>query len=65
MLLGLDFVPLAVERLDLAVSRAAWFEPPLQALFAFARGKRFAEKARALGGYDLSGAGRISWNDPV
>ena len=35
--LGLDFVPLVVERLDLGVSRAAWFEPPLRALFAFAR----------------------------
>ncbi len=63
--LGLDFVPLVVERLDLGVSRAAWFEAPLRALFAFAHGKRFAGHARALGGYDLSGAGRISWNDPV
>ena len=64
VLLGLDFVPLVVERLDLAVSRAAWFEPPLVKLFAFARGKRFAEKARALGGYDVAGLGAISWNDP-
>ena len=63
VLLGLDFVPLAIERLDLAVSRAAWFEPPLQALFAFARGKRFAEKARALGGYDITGLGTVTWND--
>lgn len=62
-MLELDFVPLVVERLDLAVSRAAWFEPPLQALFAFARGRRFAEKARALGGYDVSGLGTVTWND--
>ncbi len=61
--LGLDFVPLVVERLDLGVSRAAWFEPPLRALFAFARGKHFAEHARALGGYDVSGLGTITWND--
>jgi excisionase family DNA binding protein len=60
--LGLDFVPLVVERLDLGVSRAAWFEPPLQALFAFARGRRFAEHARALGGYDISGLGNVTWN---
>jgi excisionase family DNA binding protein len=62
--LGLDFVPLVVERLDLGVSRAAWFEPPLQALFAFARGRRFAEHARALGGYDIAGLGAVTWNDP-
>ena len=65
VLLGLDFVPLVVERLDLAVSRAAWFEPPLVSLFAFSRGKRFADKARALGGYDVSGLGGITWNDPI
>lgn len=63
VLLGLDFVPVAIERLDLAVSRAAWFEPPLQALLAFARGRRFAEKAKAMGGYDVTGFGTVHWND--
>jgi putative molybdopterin biosynthesis protein len=63
--LGLDFVPLVVERLDLGVSRAAWFEAPLRALMAFANGKRFAEHARSLGGYDISGFGTVTWNDPV
>ncbi len=62
-MLGLDFVPLVVERLDLAVSRAAWFEPPLQSLIAFARGPRFAQKAKALGGYDVSRLGAVTWND--
>jgi excisionase family DNA binding protein len=62
--LGLDFVPLVVERLDLAASRAAWFERPLGSLFAFARGKRFAEHARSLGGYDIAGLGAVTWNDP-
>jgi putative molybdopterin biosynthesis protein len=61
--LGLGFVPLVVERLDLGVSRAAWFEPALQALFAFAHGGRFAARARALGGYDISGLGTVTWND--
>ena len=61
--LGLDFVPLVVERLDLGVSRAAWFEPPLRALFAFAHGRRFAEHARSLAGYDISGLGTVTWND--
>lgn len=63
-LFGLSFVPLAVERLDLAVSRAAWFEPPLQALFAFARGRRFASQSRELSGYDVAGLGTVRWNDP-
>jgi excisionase family DNA binding protein len=62
--LGLDFVPLVVERLDLGASRAAWFESPLRSLLAFAHGKRFAEHARALGGYDISGLGAVTWNDP-
>ncbi|MCM2326922.1 MAG: helix-turn-helix transcriptional regulator [Lysobacter sp.] len=62
--LGLDFVPLVVERLDLGVSRAAWFEPPLRALFAFAKGKRFVEHARSMAGYDVSGLGTVTWNDP-
>ncbi len=62
--LGLAFVPLVVERLDLGVSRAAWFEPPLQALFNFARTRSFAAHAKALGGYDVAGLGRVTWNDP-
>ena len=40
----LDFVPLARERFDLAVRRRSYFQPPLQALFAFARAPGFAEK---------------------
>lgn len=63
-MLGLDFVPLVVERLDLAVSRAAWFAPGLQSLFAFARTKTFAGKAHALGGYDITGLGTVTWNAP-
>lgn len=63
LLAGLDFIPVATERLDLAVCRAAWFEAPLRDLFAFARTKRFAEKARALGGYDIGALGAVTWND--
>lgn len=62
-LAGLDFVPLVVERMDLAVSRPAWFDPPLQALAAFARQPRFAQHAGALGGYDISALGTPVWND--
>ena len=62
-LFNLDFVPLAVERLDLAVSRPRWFDPPLQALWRFARTRRFAVQAASLSGYDLAHAGEVTWND--
>jgi excisionase family DNA binding protein len=62
-LFQLDFVPLTVERLDLAVSRARWFDPPLQALWRFARSRRFAAHAATLTGYDLAQAGEVTWND--
>jgi putative molybdopterin biosynthesis protein len=64
-MLGLDFVPVVVERLDLAVSRAAWFAPGLQSLFAFARTRRFSGKAHALGGYDIAGLGTVTWSAPL
>ncbi|HEX3098646.1 MAG TPA: helix-turn-helix transcriptional regulator [Usitatibacter sp.] len=62
-LFNLDFVPLAVERLDLAVSRPRWFDSPLQALWRFARSRRFAAHAQSLTGYDLAHAGEVTWND--
>lgn len=64
-LVGLDFIALATERLDLAVARARWFDPELQALWAFAQSRRFAAHAAALGGYDLAGLGAVTWNDPL
>ncbi len=59
---GLHFVPLAEERFDLLIDRRAYFEPPLQALLDFARTPAFAERAAALGGYDIAGLGRVLWN---
>ncbi len=58
----LAFVPLVTERFDLLVDRRVWFEPPMQALFEFCRGAQFAEKARAMRGYDLTGFGRVHYN---
>jgi len=62
-LFNLDFVAVAVERLDLAVSRRRWFDPPLQSLWRFARSRRFAAHAESLSGYDLANAGEVTWND--
>jgi len=55
----LGFVPLARERFDIALRRRSYFQPPLQALFDFARTAGFAEKAEALGGYDVSEVGKV------
>jgi putative molybdopterin biosynthesis protein len=60
----LDFVPLQRERYDMAIDRRDYFELPFQRLLAFARTTRFVEKAAELGGYDISGLGRITYNSP-
>jgi putative molybdopterin biosynthesis protein len=60
----LDFVPLQRERYDMAIGRRDYFEPPFQRLLAFAHTARFTEKAGELGGYDVSGVGRITYNSP-
>ncbi len=58
------FVPLIVERYDLAIWRAAYFQAPVQKLLAFARTDRFAERAKALIGYDVSSLGVVHYNAP-
>lgn len=62
--LRLDFLPLHRERYDLALFRRAYFDPPFQALLAFAHTQAFAERAAELGGYDVSGLGTIHFNGP-
>jgi putative molybdopterin biosynthesis protein len=60
---GLAFVPLGIhEEFDLVMRRRDYFEPPLQALFAFMRGEAFARRAAALGGYDIARAGAVVFN---
>jgi excisionase family DNA binding protein len=59
---GLAFIPLAVERMDLVARRRDAFEPPLQALLAFARTAEFRAHAETLGGYDVSATGRVMFN---
>lgn len=59
---GLAFVPLAEERFDLLMTRRTYFEPPVQSLLALARTRRFAERARTLGGYDIGATGSVRYN---
>jgi putative molybdopterin biosynthesis protein len=56
---GLDFLPLAWERFDLALRQRDYFRPPLQALFKFIRTGAFRERAAELSGYDVSEAGDV------
>ena len=59
---GLDFIPLHVERFDLAMRRRSFFEPATQDLLRFARTRRFRERAETMGGYDISELGRVTYN---
>ena len=61
---GLDFIPLVEERFDLLVCRKFYFEPPFQALLAFASGQAFRARAAELGGYDVAECGRVRDNAP-
>jgi putative molybdopterin biosynthesis protein len=59
---SLAFIPLATERLDLVMRRHDYFEPQVQALLKFLRTTEFSAHAKALGGYDITAAGRVVSN---
>ena len=58
---SLAFAPLVLERFDILVDRRAYFDEPFQALLAFCGSPAFAERADALGGYDVAGLGEVRW----
>lgn len=60
--LGLPFLPLIEERFDLVMRRRDYFEPPIQALLAFARTSTFANRAKTMSGYDISRCGAVRFN---
>jgi putative molybdopterin biosynthesis protein len=59
---GLHFIPLHEEKFELALRRRSYFEPAVQRLLDFARGKRFRERATSMGGYDVSKLGVVAYN---
>ena len=59
---GLDFIPLVWERFDLVLRRRSYFEPSVQKLVALIRAPVFAQRAGALGGYDIDDAGSVRLN---
>lgn len=58
----LEFAPLIVERFDLVVWRKAYFDPPFQKLMRFCASEAFRDRARTLGGYDVSAFGAVRFN---
>ena len=59
---GLGFIPTHAERLDLAIWRRAFFDPPMQKLLSFLQSDRFRTRAAEFGGYDITGLGQIHHN---
>jgi len=60
----LGFVPIVAECFDLLVDRAFYFSDPFQTLLDHSRSDVARDKATSLGGYDLSGHGKVRWNAP-
>jgi excisionase family DNA binding protein len=56
---GLDFVPLAWERFDLALRQRSYFLAGPQVLFKFVRAGAFQQRARELTGYDVTDSGDV------
>ena len=52
------------ERFDILVNRRDWFEPPFQRFLHFCASAAFQRRADELGGYDVSGFGRVHFNGP-
>jgi molybdate-binding protein/DNA-binding transcriptional regulator YhcF (GntR family) len=58
---GLDFVPLTVERYDLAIPSDVWEMPPVQALRRWLESDLAQDAIRSLGGYDTRSTGAVEW----
>jgi putative molybdopterin biosynthesis protein len=59
---SVGFVPLCLERFDLLMRQRDYFRPPLQALLATLTSAALAERAKDLGGLDVSAAGSVRWS---
>lgn len=64
MQLGLDFVPICKERFDFLILKERFFDQGIQLFLGMLKEKWFEQKARALGGYDLSLTGEIVYPRP-
>ena len=60
-MLGLDFVPLMVERYDLCVPEEFWDDPRVRALRDALASDEVRRAVEALGGYDVAPMGTLAW----
>ncbi|MEZ4643494.1 MAG: substrate-binding domain-containing protein [Chloroflexota bacterium] len=58
---GLDFVPLTQELYQLVIPEQVWETAVCQSLVTAARSPAFREAVNALGGYDTSATGTVTW----
>jgi putative molybdopterin biosynthesis protein len=58
-LLGLDFVPLTLERFDMLIPHARFFLHSMQTLLDVVGSREFRRRVEVLGGYDTSESGRL------
>jgi molybdate-binding protein len=58
-LLGLDFIPLTVERFDMVIAKERFFSAGIKTLLETVGAREFRSRVDAMGGYDTSDAGRI------
>lgn len=58
-ILGLGFIPLRKERLDLLIPKNYFFFPEIQTLLEILKSYQFKRKAGEFGGYDTKDSGRI------
>lgn len=60
---GLDFIPLATQRLDLCFLREQWETDLIQELVSAMHSERFLAEALNLEGYDLRSCGEVIWRN--
>jgi len=59
--LGLDFVPVTIERYDLVIPEEFWEDRKVQTLLKVIRSEAFKEAVLSLGGYGVEQTGEILW----
>jgi putative molybdopterin biosynthesis protein len=63
--LGLDFVPVASERYELALPADVFAGSAFEQLLALIRSDEFATRVSRLGGYDTAPTGEVRWVEPA
>jgi len=61
--MGLDFIPLQVERFDLAVLKEVFFAKAVQDFISILGDSEFTDYASVLGGYHTQDTGKILYKE--